>query len=301
MDRKEFILGAAAAAAFGRSFPAVGAQPPAASPSAAEPLCVRFLGTGAADWNGRDERGECRRLSSVLVDRAILVDFTSTALDMVPADATTEVVFYTHSHGDHYQPSAALKRGVKRVYVHESWVDGARREFAAAAERVGVAAPDVRPLSFGETVTERGVAFTCVPANHATSRKGERAAMYLIEKGAERLLYATDTGGIPAEAARIVGIDAHVRDGKPITAFVMEATMGVDHADDFRVYTHSSVDTVARIVRVLTATKRYLPPPGRNVYLTHLARTLHGTQAEIAAAVPAPLAPAYDGLDWILG
>ena len=31
-------------------------------------LKVRFLGTGAADWNGRDARGELRRLSSILVD-----------------------------------------------------------------------------------------------------------------------------------------------------------------------------------------------------------------------------------------
>ena len=44
-------------------------------------------------------------------------------------------------------------------------------------------------------------------------------------------------------------------------------------------------------------TKRYLPAPGQKVYLTHMARTLHGTQAEVAAAVPAPLAPAYDGLE----
>ena len=76
--------------------------------------------------------------------------------------------------------------------------------------------------------------------------------------------------------------------------------MGVGHEDDFRIFAHSSVATVAQIVRVLTATKRYLPPPGRKVYLTHMARTLHGTQAEIAAAVPAPLCPAYDGLEIVL-
>lgn len=37
-------------------------------------LLVRFLGTGAADWNGMDERGELRRLSSVLLDNRILID-----------------------------------------------------------------------------------------------------------------------------------------------------------------------------------------------------------------------------------
>ena len=286
MNRREFVIGATAAG--------LASALPAAEKDG---LRLRFLGTGAADWNGKDERGEQRRLSSVLIDNAILIDFTSTVLDMLPEGVRPEVIFYTHSHGDHYNPVDALKLGVRLVYVHESWVGDARKEFAAVAAKLGIAIPEIRALAFGETTEERGVRFTCVPANHGTSRKGEHAAMYLVEKGDERLLYATDTGGIMAEAARIVGIDAHVRNGKPITALVMEATMGVGHADDFRIFTHSSVDTVARIARVLTETKRYLPPAGRKVYLTHMARTLHGTQAEIAAAVPAPLCPAYDGLE----
>ena len=287
MNRKEFIIGATAAG-----------LAPALSAAGKDGLRLRFLGTGAADWNGKDNRGEQRRLSSVLIDNAILIDFTSSAFDMLPKGVKPEVVFYTHSHGDHYRPLDALKLGVKLVYVHASWVEDARTEFAAAA-KPGVPVPEIRGLAFGETAEERGVRFTCVPANHGTSRKGEHTAMYLVEKGDERLLYATDTGGILAEAARVVGIDAHER-GKPITALVMEATMGVGHEDDFRIFAHSSVATVAQIVRVLTATKRYLPPPGRKVYLTHMARTLHGTQAEIAAAVPAPLCPAYDGLEIVL-
>ena len=289
MNRKEFIIGATAAGLAPALFAAV-----------KDGLRLRFLGTGAADWNGKDSRGEQRRLSSVLIDNAILVDFTSAARDMIPEGVRPDVIFYTHSHNDHYNPGDALRLGVKRAYVHEIWVGGAQRDFAEAAEKLGVAIPEIRGLAFGETVEEKGVRFTCVPANHATARKGEHTAMYLIEKGRERLLYATDTGGITAEAARIVGIDAHER-GKPITALIMEATMGVGHEDDFRIYTHSSVDTVARIVRVLTATKRYLPSPGRKVYLTHMARTLHGTHAEVAAAVPAPLCPAHDGLEVVFG
>ena len=287
MNRREFIVGASAAGLATASL----AVPPA------EGLKVRFLGTGAADWKGRDERGEWRRLTSILVEDAVLVDFTATAQDMLPAGVRPQVIFYTHSHDDHYRPADALKVGVKRVYVHESWAEGARGDFARTAAALGLACPEVRALAFGATATEGGVTFTCVPANHATRRAGEHTAMYLLEKGDERLLYATDTGGITAEAARIVGIDAHVRDGKPITAFVMEATMGVDHADDFRIYSHSSVATVAQTVRVLQMTKRYCPRPGQKVYLTHMARTLHGTQREIEAAVPSPLAPAFDGLE----
>ena len=77
----------------------------------------------------------------------------------------------------------------------------------------------------------------------------------------------------------------------------MEATMGLEHEVDFRLYAHSSVATVERTARVLTETKRYTPKEGQPVYLTHMARTLHGTQAELDAQLPAPLRAAYDGLE----
>jgi ribonuclease BN (tRNA processing enzyme) len=288
LSRRGFVAGASALAAAG----AIGA------PTAEKGLKLRFLGTGAADWNGPDPKLGHRRLSSALLDDSVLIDFTATARDMIPEGAFPKAIFYTHSHRDHYEAEAALRLGVKRVYCHESWADQARREFEEAAK--GRAVPAVIALSFGGAVGESGLTVTAVPANHATNRSGERTAMYLIEKGATRLLYASDTAGIPAEAARIVGIDAHDRPGRAITALVMEATMGVDYPDDWRLFAHSDVALVAQTARVLLATKRYLPPPGRPVYLTHMARTLHGTQAEIAAAVPAPLAPAYDGLEVVL-
>ena len=78
----------------------------------------------------------------------------------------------------------------------------------------------------------------------------------------------------------------------------MEATMGVDHEVDFRLYAHSSVATVERTAKVLAQTKRYQPKtPGQPVYLTHMARTLHGTQAQLDAQLPASLRAAYDGLE----
>jgi phosphoribosyl 1,2-cyclic phosphodiesterase len=218
-------------------------------------------------------------------------------MDMLPPGCRPEAVFYTHSHGDHYNVEAALEIGVRRVYCHESWAEDASREFAAAAGKAGRPAPVVKGMAFGESIVEGGVSFMSLPANHCTSRKGEHCSMYLLEKAETRLLYATDTGGLPGEAARLAGIDAHVRPGCPITALIMEATMGVGLPDDYRLFVHSSVETVHQTVRVLSKTGRYLPPPGRKVYLTHMARTLHGSQKEIEASAPSPLAPAYDGLE----
>lgn len=264
-------------------------------------VSIRFLGTGAADWQGRDDRGEHRRLSSILIDQHILIDFTPSDIEMLPEGCSPEIIFYTHSHGDHYNPEAALKAGVKRVYLSQSWYDIAVLDFKRAARKLEVAIPEILPLHIGEGVHIGEITLTPLPASHATSYRFEQTLIYLIEKSGARVLYATDTAGIPAQAAQIAGIDAHYANGKPITGLIMEATMGQGEEQDtnFRIYTHSSVDCVNRIVKVLTKTKRYTPPAGQAVYLTHLARTLHGTQAELDASLPEPLRAAYDGLEVI--
>ena len=77
MDRRSFIKIAAASAL------AVGAKGANAAifdsetytnamQQAEAGLSVRFLGTGAADWFEKDERGEYCRLSSILVEGHIL-------------------------------------------------------------------------------------------------------------------------------------------------------------------------------------------------------------------------------------
>ena len=264
------------------------------------PLKVRFLGTGAADWNGRDERGELRRLTSALLDGKVLIDFTPTDADMLPEGFCPEAIFYTHSHGDHYNPEAALSIGATKVFLGATWVERARKDFSAAAEKTGKPVPEIVPMAVGDTVTVCGMTLTALPANHATGDMKEQTMMYLIEKQEVRVIYATDTGGIPAIAARLAGIDPHVRPGKAVTGIIMEATMGMDGDEDFRIFTHSSVWTVKRTVDMLRE-GRYLPAEGQKVYLTHLARGLHPVQAELDATLPEPLKAAYDGLEVVFG
>jgi len=263
-------------------------------PPGDEALRVRFLGTGAADWHGRDERGERRRFSSILLDDRILIDFTPENKEMLPSGCRPEAVFYTHSHKDHYNPAAALELGVPAVYLGESWINRATGNFRSAASESGRICPPISPLSVGRRVVIGDIGITPLPADHATSDLSEQTLIYLIEKGSVRLLYATDTGGITAVAARLAGIDSHKKDGKGINALIMEATMSDD--EDYRLFTHSSIGTVERTVNMLLKTGRYEAPAGRRVYLTHLARTLHGTQAELDRSLPEPLSAAYDGL-----
>ena len=294
MNRKTFLK-TTAATLLATSVEGLQAKGFAATTPPSEGLQVRFLGTGAADWKGRDERGEHRRLSSILLDDSIFIDLTATNLEMIPAEAHPETIFYTHSHGDHYHPASALRAGVKRVYLGQTWYDIAKADFQRAATQAEVPMPEIIPLYVGQKVNVGDVAITPLPASHATGYQFEQTLMYLIEKQGVRLIYATDTGGIPAVAARLAGIDAHDRSGKPITALIMEATMGIGYDDDFRSFTHTSVAGVERIVRVLEKTKRYTPAANQPVYLTHMARTLHSTQAELDRDLPKPLRAARDG------
>ena len=315
VSRRKFLASSTALAAVAAAAPGRRSAP------AESGIRVRFLGSGAAGWRPAWAKNpDMRRQSSVLLENKVLIDFTPCSFDKLPAECRPEVLFQTHSHADHYNPGAAVKSGVRRMYVHETWADAARAEVAKAAAKLGMPAPEVVGLPFGKPVTECGMRFTGVPANHSTSRITdgvlERTSLYLVEKGDSRLLYATDTGGITGDAARMIGVDSHVTEGnfgkfaragayvrKPqaLTAFIMEATDG-DSDEDFRLFVHSSVQTVSRTVNMLTRTGRLKLPPGQHAYITHLGIKYRDWPSErIERELPEPLRAAYDGLELVLG
>ena len=319
MTRREFFQASAASVAVGWAAVGGAAEQTAEGPRG---IRIRFLGSGASGWDATwaEKNPHMRRQSSVLLENRVLIDFTRCSFDLLPKGCRPEALFQTHSHGDHYNPSAAVKSGVRRMYVHETWAAAARAEVAEAAAKLALPAPEVIALKFGVPVTEGDLTITSVPANHSTSRVTdgvlERTCLYLVEKGPARLLYATDTGGIPGDAARMIGIDLHVNDKsyaaryaanpfvrKPqaITALVMEATNG-DLDDDFRLFVHSGVPLVAHLAGMLKKTGRLALPQGQSVYLTHLGLKYRGWASEkIDAELPEGLKSAHDGLELVLG
>ncbi len=291
MDRRTF-LGIGAAGALAAAGTTLEGKIPSAIKDFAKDksLKIKFMGTGAASGIGK--KGLGRRHSSILVNDDFIIDFTDDSLDMIPEGLHPDTIFYTHSHKDHFQPSAALKIGVKKVYLSNTWYDVAVKAYRQAAEEAGAEMPEIIPTYFGMEIKVGEVTVTPMLANHPTENLMEQAQIYLLEKDGVRLLYATDTSGIPGKSARRIGIDKH-REGYGINALIMEATSS--DPDDFRLYCHSSTDIVAKTVRVLLKTGRLHMPEGQKVYITHMAKSLH--PKNINETLPDPIRAAEDGLE----
>lgn len=238
---------------------------------------LHFLGTGAADWAGMNERGECRRFTSTLLDGCVLIDVNPDVLSDIPDKSAVTDVFFTHSHRDHFNMDALRALAPCRVYAHESWAD--------AIEGEGLT---VVPLKIGDAVTATsGHVFTPMPANHSTERTNEQPLHYLVESDGRRLLYATD-------GAWLLNQEHHILGDRTLHAAVFDATIGDGFDGDWRVFEHNSIDMVRLMVATLRKQNRLAD--GAPVFLTHMARTLHGSQAEIEAKLDAPLIACFDGM-----
>lgn len=237
---------------------------------------IQFLGTGAADWAGPDDRGEYRRMTSTLLDETLLIDATSAVLEQIADKDKITDVFLTHSHADHFDLAALKALAPCRIYAHESW-----------ASEISGAGLQVISLKIGQPVVAAGFSVLPMPANHSTERAYEQPLHYLIEKDGKRLLYATD-------GAWLLNREHHLIGAKTLDAAVFDATIGDGFDGDYRVFEHNSIDMVRLMTATLRKTGRLLP--NAPVYLTHMARTLHGTQREIEEKLSAPFVACCDGL-----
>lgn len=261
------------------------------------PLKIRFLGTGSAGWTDKVYDGYHRNHSSILVDNHLLIDFNAMATSMIPEGVHPKTIFYTHSHADHFNAEDALNLGIERVFLNTTLMDFATKKFQEASEKTGKAMPEIIATSTLRPYRVDGITFTALPANHGTNVPGEQAVIYLMEKGDARVLYATDTAGIMAVGAQYAGFDNHCKVKNPITGLIMESTVGMDHDEDFRMFTHSSAALVLRTAHMMLNYGLLKMKPGEKVWLTHLSRKLNPLPEEMAKTLPEPLAAAYDGLE----
>ena len=304
MKRRTFLGGMSAAAAVGLATDTVGRAVPSA-PSGDEGLHVRFLGSGSACWEKEPRTSKIfRRYSSALIDRRFLIDYTWMAEDMLPEGCRPDTVIYTHSHGDHYDPRAAVKLGVKHVYLQRGWLADAKRDFEKAAEKVGrdvlgapCKPPEIHPLDVCVPFNLGGYEILPLPGNHWTGKPHEQALIYKVTKrcrdGAVRLLYATDTSGLMST------VFFHgCRKDAPLTAVIMEATGNPVQKFGGMNISHSTASTVNDIFTTYLKPGKghYMPPPGQPVYLTHIGYYEWG-QRTFDDKLPPGLKLAHDGLE----
>ena len=294
LPRRNFIQGTLCAAA------AVGAQVVRSEDDVPTDttMKVRFLGSGSACWERvpRDSK-IFRRYSSILVDRTFLVDYTWMTEEMMPKDVHPKAILYTHSHPDHYDPKAAVKLGVRDVYLQKGWIDEARRDFEKAVQKLGGMMPTLHPVDVCEKFRMGNYEILPLPGNHNTGKIHEQALIYKISKvctdGPVRLLYATDTSGLMAKVF-YYGFTQK----EPITAVIMEATGNPGRRFDGLRINHSTADMVHDIFSTYLkpGKGRYMPPPGQPVYLTHIGCYEWG-QKTFDDVLPKGLLVAHDGLE----
>ncbi len=232
---------------------------------------VLLLGTGAADGipspfcrcrtcaDYRD-RGELRTPTSILVDGRLLVDpgpeaarqVTRLGRDLVGVEA----VLGGHAHADHFDGSFLL---------HRSWVLGSPLRVVGPAPVVSLArhwlddgqdSVSLTTVTAGDTLDVAGYRVTVLAANHEAF--GE-AVCYRIEDGEAALLYATDTGLLPASTLSQLA-------GRRVDLVLLEETFGPDPDKGER---HLHLATFARTVEQLRSAGVICD--GTRVVAVHLA------------------------------
>ncbi|HEX6643744.1 MAG TPA: MBL fold metallo-hydrolase [Gemmatimonadales bacterium] len=251
---------------------------------------LRFLGTGTSfgipqvgcrcavccSTDPRDRRTR----SAVLVEAAgatLLIDTPpELRLQLVAAGVTRlDAVLYTHEHADHINGIDDLRiftaRDARELPIHgpEETLERLRTSFnyifdATVQPYHGTSKPRLapRPLDAGEVATVAGVPVLPLAFDHGHLR----VFGYRIGRAA----YITDVKSVPAAAqAALGGLDV----------LVINALWWREHP------THLSIPEAIAAAAAIGA---------RRTYLTHLT---HETgHAELAAALPPGIEPAYDGL-----
>lgn len=228
---------------------------------------LKFLGTGAADWDWNNFPPGTRGPCSTLVGGSCLIDLGWNALhNFTAAGVSPEVVsdiVITHAHGDHFSPDEILKLAAAAGHPVRLWAS------ANALADVDSPLVDKHVVAPRSVFTIGSLEFTAMPANHF-SRIGDTPFHYLVREGDVRLLYATDGVWIDAEEKYILE-EALRSAGALLDAVIWDSTLGPAKSD-YRFASHNSLNVV-RQLKHLFARNGYTRRGARH-FLDHLSREL---------------------------
>jgi L-ascorbate metabolism protein UlaG (beta-lactamase superfamily) len=219
---------------------------------------ITFLGTGAADWNA-SEHGSWDGFRR---NYSALID------DCLLIDPGPDVPEALATFGK----STEKIRWIINTHLHSDHFCKDTLSYLSGADFVSLAA--------GETKEVGPYTISAYSANHGTCKE---AVHFIVTDGEKRLFYGLDGAWLlydEVEAIKASGVDLAV----------LDATIG-DVPGDYRIFEHNNLNMVRDM-------KRTLDPYIKRLCISHMARTLHGTQSEIEAAVRLQgIEVAYDGYE----
>lgn len=237
---------------------------------------IRFLGTGAADWDWSLPLKPGVRGSTVtLLDDHLLIDAGETGWENlrrfgVDAAKITDLLV-THSHDDHFDPEdirriATAPGRTKKLTVYTT------RE---AAAHLDTSVLDAEFLYGGRKFSVGALSVEALPANHAPEYENEGSFHFLFElPGGKRLLYALD-GAWMTSPARIM------LKKRRLDMIVWDATSGTSEYD-WRFADHNDLFMIRYMREGLS---RLGAIDGKTVHVfDHIARTLWPDAPEERAA-----------------
>lgn len=259
---------------------------------------LKFLGTGAADWNIEDyESGKFhRRLSSVLIDGDLLVDPGPNIFHFAETEGTPDMldgvknIIVTHSHGDHFCPETVKKLCYGKDVA--LWADPVCLKVLKNALGEDVCSG----ICFHETHVRQPEPYRIgdyeiwsLTANHFSGDPEEITRLYLIGKGGRMLYYGCDSAWIPTDSWYVIKY-------QPINVMIMECTCGTLAPNDWRIFDHN---TVEMLELMLTTFRKYnYFAPDVRYYISHLSKTMHTDHETLSEDMKKlGVTPAYDGLE----
>ncbi|MBQ7542985.1 MAG: hypothetical protein IJT44_11915 [Clostridia bacterium] len=247
---------------------------------------LRFLGTGAADWNTPNKDGFFRRNAAALLNGTLLLDCGPRIWDyeaeVQPGalDGVTDVLL-THDHEDHFDLSALLKLAETRKL--RLMCDGfARAKIGRHPHIETIPVLPYVPLRMG------GFTVTSVPANHDVVMQDARSPVHYILRtpNGKTVFYGLDGAWFLRPSWK--EMLRHKFD-----VMVLDCTVG--DRDDWRIFEHNSIPMLRMMTREIISQKM-LAPDGC-IVASHFARALHGSHAETAAVLERfHVRAAFDGM-----
>ena len=219
---------------------------------------LTFLGTGAADWCIREHK----KMEGFRRNAALLID------DCLLIDPGPDVPDALAAFGQ----AAGAIRYVLNTHRHSDHY----------CPKTLDALPNAAfyPMQAGETLRLGDYEVTALRANHATCTE---AVHFIVSRGGKRLFYGLDGAWLTYDevaAIQACGIDYAV----------LDATVG-DVPGDYRIFEHNNLSMVREMVLSL---KGHV----RRFCISHMARTLHGSHAELAEAMePFGIEVSFDGYE----